>query len=166
MHICEYRKESINEGIGLRAVVFISGCRHACQGCFNPESWDFSYGQPFTRAYQQEVIQEISDNPLLHGLTLCGGDPFFSATACAAFITSFRQACLDKTVWAYTGFTFEALLLLDEQRKLLELCDVIIDGKFKAEQKDTSLRFRGSRNQRIIDVRKSLAIGSVIEWTE
>ncbi|TPG85722.1 anaerobic ribonucleoside-triphosphate reductase activating protein [Brevibacillus laterosporus] len=164
MHICDYRSESINEGIGLRAVVFVSGCRHACPGCFNPESWDFSYGQAFTPSRQQEVIQEISTNPLLHGMTLCGGDPFFSADACISFVTSFRNACPDKTVWAYTGFTFEALLHQDKHRQLLELCDVIIDGKFKSEEKDTSLRFRGSRNQRIIDVKKSLSLGAAIEW--
>ena len=166
MNITGYYRESINEGEGLRAVVFISGCRHACPGCFNASAWAFNAGDPFTEERQLEVIEDVAKNPMLDGLTLCGGDPFFSAQECAAFVRKFRERCPDRTVWAYTGFTFEALLRDPGRRELAELCDVIIDGRFVEAQKDTTLRFRGSRNQRIINVRESLDTGHVVEWGE
>lgn len=162
MRISGYYRESINEGDGLRAVVFISGCRHACKGCFNRKAWDFNAGDEFTDERQGEIIEDLAKNPMLDGLTLCGGDPFFSAQGCAEFVRRFRERCPDRTVWAYTGFTFEALLHHQERRGLLELCDVLIDGRFVEEQKDTTLRFRGSRNQRVIDVQASISAGEVV----
>ncbi|WP_211748562.1 anaerobic ribonucleoside-triphosphate reductase activating protein [Paenibacillus sp. Marseille-Q4541] len=160
--ICGYIPESINEGAGLRAVVFISGCKHACPGCFNPSSWSFRAGKPFTDEEQQRIIQEIADNPLLDGLTLCGGDPFFSARECTAFVHKYKQRCPEKTLWAYTGFVYEELMEDQEMRTLAEQCDVIIDGPFKLDLKDTTLPYRGSRNQRIIDVKASLINDSVV----
>ena len=153
MNIAGYCAESITEGDGLRAVVYISGCRHDCPGCHNAEAQDFAYGEPFTAARQDAIIAEIAANPLLDGITLCGGDPFFSAADCAAFVRRFRAACPDRTVWAYTGFTFEALLRRPDLRELAELCDVIIDGRYVEAERDLTLKYRGSRNQRIIDVK-------------
>ncbi|MFM9281402.1 anaerobic ribonucleoside-triphosphate reductase activating protein [Paenibacillus jiagnxiensis] len=164
MNWCGYIPESLNEGSGLRAVVFISGCRHACPGCFNPASWSFRAGDTFTRELQQAVIREASANPLLDGLTLCGGDPFFSAVECIPFVQAYRAACPAHTVWAYTGFTFGALIQDSSMLELARLCDVIVDGPFIAEEKDVSLPFRGSRNQRLVDVPRSLAAGRVIDW--
>lgn len=166
MNICGYIPESVNEGAGLRAVVFISGCRHACPGCFNKDSWNFDAGTPFTDAEQKRIIQDVKHNPLVDGLTLCGGDPFFSAEECIKFVEHFKAKCPDKTIWAYSGFTFEALLANKKRKQLLLLCDILIDGRFIEEQKDVSLLYRGSRNQRIIDVRNSLRSNSIVLYNE
>ncbi|AOK90297.1 anaerobic ribonucleoside-triphosphate reductase activating protein [Paenibacillus polymyxa] len=165
MNLCGYIPESLNEGYGLRSVVFISGCRHACPGCFNPESWSFRAGEPFTPQRQQEVIRDIMENPLLDGLTLCGGDPFFSAAECSQFVRDFREACPDRTVWAYTGFVYEDLLTDQERQELALLCDVIVDGRFVEQQKDLTLPFRGSRNQRLVDVKASIQAGYTVSLT-
>ncbi|GAB6929409.1 anaerobic ribonucleoside-triphosphate reductase activating protein [Paenibacillus sp. JCM 10914] len=164
MNICGYIPESINEGPGLRAVLFVSGCRHACIGCFNAESWNFAAGEPFTEEIAMGILQDIKDNPLLDGVTLCGGDPFFSPEECAAFVSKLKTACPGKNVWAYTGFTFEALMRQPRQRELAILCDVIVDGKFMLEQRDVSLPFRGSSNQRLIDVVASVDRGVAVEF--
>lgn len=162
MNLCGYIPESISEGPGLRAVIFVSGCRHACPGCFNPESWSFEAGEPLTEARLQVILREIASNPLLAGLTLCGGDPFFSAAECARLVSRFRAACPGKTVWAYTGFTFEVLMRHPERRELALLCDVIVDGRFIQAVKDVSLPYRGSRNQRLVDVQASVAKGQTV----
>lgn len=163
MNLCGFIPESINEGKGVRAVLFISGCRHACPGCFNKESWDFEAGEPFTNELKTQILQEIANNPLIDGVTLCGGDPFFSAEECALFVSEFRACCPDKNVWAYTGYTFEALMRQSKLRELALMCDVIVDGRFNEQEKDTSFPFRGSRNQRIVDVALSVEKNCVIE---
>lgn len=163
MNICGYIPESINEGKGVRAVLFISGCRHACPGCFNRESWDFEAGEPFTAELKSRILKEIANNPLLDGITLCGGDPFFSAEECAGFLSEFKRKCPDKDIWAYTGFTFEVVMKQPKLRNLALMCDVIVDGKFNEREKDTSLPFRGSRNQRLVDVAQSVDKGQVVE---
>ncbi|QWU16647.1 anaerobic ribonucleoside-triphosphate reductase activating protein [Paenibacillus sophorae] len=166
MNICGYYRESINEGEGLRAVVFISGCRHRCPGCFNPETWNFGYGESFTPERRRQIISEMATNPLLEGLTLAGGDPFFSAEEAAEFIREVRAALPEFPVWIYTGYTYEELTAMPEspEWKLLSLCQVLIDGRFVEPLKDTTLRFRGSSNQRIIDVQASLAGAEVVLW--
>ncbi|MGG3278902.1 anaerobic ribonucleoside-triphosphate reductase activating protein [Paenibacillus solani] len=164
MNVCGYIPESINEGQGLRAVLFVSGCRHACAGCFNEASWDFEAGELFTEEMSAAILQDIINNPLLDGLTLCGGDPFFSPEECTAFVRKLRNLCPAKNIWAYTGFTFEALMRQPRLRELAELCDVIVDGKFEEERKDVSLPFRGSSNQRLVDVPASLKRGVTVEY--
>lgn len=150
----------------MRAVIFLSGCRHRCPGCFNPETWNFRYGEPFTTERQQEIIAEMAANPLLDGLTLAGGDPFFSAGEAAAFIRELRAALPDFPVWIYSGYTYEELLALpgSPEMELLSLCQVLIDGRFVEALKDTTLHYRGSSNQRIIDIPASLAAGEVLLW--
>ncbi|MBY9080001.1 anaerobic ribonucleoside-triphosphate reductase activating protein [Paenibacillus sp. HN-1] len=166
MNLCGYYSESINEGDGLRAVLFISGCRHRCPGCFNPETWNFKYGEPFTRERQAEIIAEIAANPLLDGLTLAGGDPFFSAAEVSDFIRELRAALPDYPVWIYTGYTYEELTASPDspEYELLSLCQVVIDGRFVEALKDTTLRYRGSSNQRIIDVQASLGKAEPVLW--
>ncbi|MFD2117183.1 anaerobic ribonucleoside-triphosphate reductase activating protein [Paenibacillus yanchengensis] len=161
MNICGYYPESINEGPGLRAVIFISGCIHACQGCFSKHTWSFKAGEPFDEKKQREILTDISSNPLLQGVTLCGGDPFFSAVDVVPFVKTLKSKLSHLDVWSYTGFTFEQLIAdpADSKYQLLQLCDVIIDGKFVEAKRDLTLVYRGSSNQRIIDVEQSLQSG-------
>ncbi|OAB45389.1 anaerobic ribonucleoside-triphosphate reductase activating protein [Paenibacillus glacialis] len=158
MNICGYYPESINEGDGLRAVIFLSGCRHRCSGCFNPETWNFNYGEPFTEHRQQEIINEMANNPLLDGMTLAGGDPFFSADEAADFIDKVRISLPNFSVWIYTGYMYEDIMahMDSAEYRLLQKCQVVIDGPFIESLKNTSLPYRGSSNQRIIDIQANL----------
>lgn len=163
MNLCGFYAESINEGPGLRAVIFIAGCRHACPGCFSPHTWRFGAGEPLDEAKQEELLLNMAANPILQGVTFCGGDPFFSAAELVPFARRIRKRLPHLDMWSYTGFTFEELLRSDEHKlELLTLCDVIIDGRFDETRKDLSLLYRGSSNQRIIDVPRSLAAGAAV----
>ncbi|MEC0109839.1 anaerobic ribonucleoside-triphosphate reductase activating protein [Paenibacillus taichungensis] len=162
MNLYGYIPESVNEGPGLRAVLFISGCRHACPGCFSPGSWSFRAGEPFTEKRQQQILHEVTSHPLLEGVTLCGGDPFFSATECASWVRQLRATRPDLTVWAYTGFVYEELITDPSRAELSRLCDVIIDGPYIAAERDVSLPFRGSRNQRIVNVGATMADQTIV----
>lgn len=166
MNICGYYPESINEGEGLRAALFVSGCRHYCKGCFSAATWNFNYGEPFTPQREQEIIEDIVSNPLLSGITILGGDPFFSSTEVSLFIDHLREAVPNISVWIYSGYTFEELIKnsQSEEYALLTRCQVIIDGRFEQELLDTSLLYRGSSNQRIIDIPASLSTGSIQLW--
>jgi len=164
MNLAGYDRESIVNGDGIRATIYISGCRHYCRGCFNSKAWSFDYGEPFTPDLQLTIIKDITENPLLDGITLCGGDPFFSAREVLAFVQLLKQHKPDIHIWAYTGFTYELLLSDADQLALLQQCDVLVDGPFLLEEKDLTLRFRGSRNQRIIDVQRSLCKGRAELW--
>ncbi|MNJ41880.1 anaerobic ribonucleotide reductase-activating protein [compost metagenome] len=167
MNICGYYPESINEGEGLRAALFVSGCRHYCKGCFSARTWNFSYGEPFTPEREQEIIRDIAGNPLLSGITILGGDPFFSAAEVSLFIDHLREAAPNISVWIYSGYTFEELITnpSSEEYALLTRCQVIIDGRFEQDLLDTSLLYRGSSNQRIIDIPASLQCGEVQLWS-
>lgn len=166
MNICGYYPESINEGEGLRASVFISGCRHACKGCFSPRTWNFDYGEPFDDARQREIIQEMADNPLLDGLTLAGGDPFFSAAEAAAFVDLARERIPGLNVWMYSGYTFEQLAARpgSDEYELLRRGQVLVDGRFEQHLRDVSLLYRGSSNQRLIRIPESLERGEAVLW--
>ncbi|MEW4371214.1 anaerobic ribonucleoside-triphosphate reductase activating protein [Paenibacillus kandeliae] len=166
MNICGYIPESINEGRGVRAVVFISGCRHACPGCFSPHTWSFTAGEPFTASLQQDIIDGMARNPLLDGLTIAGGDPFFSADDVALFVEKVRAQLPQLSIWIYSGFTWEQIFFQQPQKylKLLSLCDVLIDGRFEKSLRDVSLPYRGSSNQRVIDVQQSIYQRQVILW--
>ncbi len=150
--------DSIVDGPGFRYTVFTQGCPHGCPGCHNPQTHDFCGGRD---AQTWEIIREFLNNPLLDGITLSGGEPFAQSLACAELAGAARQAGL--SVWAYSGYTFEELMKDADARTLLALCDVLIDGRFEQDQRTLELRFRGSRNQRLIDVRKSLETGKAVE---
>ncbi len=149
--------DSIVDGPGFRLAVFTQGCRHACPGCHNPETHDFSKGQEMDTS---EIIEKMRTNPLLDGLTLTGGDPFEQADACRALAEAARAMGL--SVWAYTGYTFEEVLEDPVKRALARACDVLVDGRFVLAERTLELRFRGSRNQRIIDVERSLQEGHAV----
>lgn len=167
MRLCGYKAESVSEGEGLRAAIFISGCRHRCPGCFSEPTWDFGYGEPFTLQRQDEVIADICGNPLLDGFTLLGGDPFFSATEVAQFVDRLQAAAKRQlSCWAYSGFTYEQLSSRpgSPYYELLRRCDVLVDGRYEEQLRDLSLLYRGSSNQRIIRVQASLAERRVLLW--
>lgn len=157
MNVAGINFESVVDGDGVRVVVFVSGCLHNCKGCHNPASHSFTAGQPFTQELQDEIIAYIQKTPFISGLTLSGGDPMYSAKEITPFIERLRKDVKDISVWIYSGFRFEEILENSEMFDLLKLCDVLVDGEFVLEQRDITLSYKGSRNQRIIDIPKSLS---------
>ena len=138
------------DGIGLRTSLYCAGCENHCAGCHNPQSWDENGGEAIPI---EELFSRIVDADM--NVTLTGGDPMFHPEGFIKLARMIKENT-DKTIWCYTGYRFEDLLLHPIRRELVELCDVIVDGRYIKEKKDISLHFRGSRNQRIIDVKKSL----------
>lgn len=144
-------EESIVDGPGIRLVVFTQGCKHNCKGCHNPESHSFTGGYLMEI---EEILEEIKSNPLLDGLTLSGGEPFEQWEACSELAKEVKKLGLN--VVTYTGYTFEEILKNDGFKKLLLQTDTLIDGKFEIDEKSLLLQFRGSKNQRIINVKRFL----------
>ena len=151
MNYAEIKKIDIANGPGVRVSLFVSGCRNHCKGCFNPETWDFDYGRPFTRATEDEIIEALRPS-WIQGLSILGGEPTEEENAAVLipFLKRVRAALPDKDIWLYSGYTYEVL----RDKEILTLADVLVDGPFLLEQKDAGLAFRGSRNQRIIDLRE------------
>ena len=161
MNVAAIKPRDIANGPGVRVSLFVSGCRHRCEGCFNREAWDFSFGTPFTNDTRRQLI-EAAKPSYIQGLSLLGGEPFEpeNRAELAALLEEFRAELPHKTVWCYSGFTFEELMEAAQEdetvRRMLMGIDVLVDGRFEADKKDLSLLFRGSRNQRILDVRACL----------
>ena len=154
----DIQPDSILDGSGIRTVIWFQGCLHNCKGCQNPETHDLNGGIIF---YGDEIKKKLKKLKYQNGITLSGGDPFFQPEA-ALEIAKFAKE-IGLNVWAYTGFTYEALLNGDKKRlELLKLVDVLVDGKFILDQKSLNCKFRGSTNQRLIDVKKSLENGGVV----
>lgn len=165
MNYAALKKFDIANGPGVRVSLFVSGCRHHCKNCFNREAWDFDFGKPFTKQTEEEIFAELNKD-YIKGLSLLGGEPFEpeNRAELTQLLKRVREKYPEKTVWCYTGFEFEKLS--DQTaREMLSLIDVLVDGKFVEELKSPDLIFRGSSNQRIIDVKKSLEAGEVI-WLE
>ncbi len=141
------KKTDIANGSGVRVSLFVSGCRNRCKGCFQPETWDFHYGQPFTEKTEDEIIEALRPS-WIQGLSILGGDPMEpeNQAALLPFLKRVRAELPDKDIWIYTGYTLESV----SDSALLDLVDVVVDGPFIEEEKDAGLAFRGSRNQRII----------------
>ena len=163
MHYADIKKADIANGQGVRVSVFVSGCTHHCKNCFNSEAWDFNYGKEFTEEEIEKVIQEL-DHPYVAGLSLLGGEPLEHSNqkGLLPLLRKVKQKFPEKNIWCYTGYTFDKDVMEDMYRKweetpeVLSYLDVVVDGKFEEEKKDIKLRFRGSSNQRILDVKKSL----------
>jgi len=151
-------QDSIVDGPGLRFVVFAQGCRLRCEGCHNPGTWDLQGGDEVSA---DEIIAQMLSNPLTDGLTLSGGEPFLQSDDCVRIAAAARERGLN--VWTFTGYTFEELLPVAEYRPLLELTDVLVDGPFVAGERSFDLKWRGSRNQRVVDVPKSIEAGAAVE---
>lgn len=155
--------DDIANGTGIRTSLFVSGCRNNCPGCFNKEQQNFSYGELFTEKIEDEIISSISDYHA--GITLLGGDPLEpeNAEGLMSLVKKFRERFSDtKTIWIYTGYTYEDILALDSQdyrKQLLLMCDTLVDGRYIDELHDITLKFKGSSNQRIINVHTGEVIG-------
>ena len=173
MYYGNIKKRDIANGIGVRVTLFVSGCTHHCKGCFNAETWDFSYGQPYTQDTEDEVIA-LAAPDYINGLTLLGGEPFepCNQRALLPLLRRFRAAYPDKTVWCYTGYTLESDLLAESRARceatdeMLSLIDVLVDGEFVQELRNLRLRFRGSENQRLLDLPATLREGRPVLWDE
>lgn len=152
MRIAGIVNDSIVDGPGLRLAIFAQGCPHHCPGCHNPESHDFAGGSDMDT---EKIIARMDANPLLDGITLTGGEPFEQPEACRILADAAHARGLN--VWAYSGYTFEQLCAAPEKRRLLEACDVLVDGPFLLEERSLDLRFRGSKNQRVLKVSEMLA---------
>lgn len=169
MNYALIRENDIANGPGVRTSLFVSGCRHHCKGCFNPETWSFNYGNPFTQAEIDKII-EASAPSFIEGLTLLGGEPFEpeNQEALISLLNQFKAKLPHKKIWCYSGFSFENELLPKAQsnkehvKEMLLHIDVLVDGKFIEELKNPALLFRGSSNQNIIDVQASLSQGKLI----
>ena len=173
MNYAEIKKTDIANGEGVRVSLFVSGCRRHCKNCFNQIAWDFGYGKPFTEEVEEEIIAALSPS-YIAGLTLLGGEPFEPANQAALLplLRRVRRELPEKTIWAFTGYTLETDLLTGKlgdwaiTREILHSLDVLVDGEFILEQKDISLRFRGSANQRLIDLPKTLERDEVVLWDD
>ena len=149
--------DSIVDGPGFRFAVFVQGCPHHCRGCHNPETWEFGKGTPMT---PEEIFDRAAKNPLLSGFTFSGGEPFAQSRALLPLAKRIREAGYELAI--YTGYTFEQLLEDPEKRALLEYADTVVDGPFVLEKRNLALKFKGSTNQRVLDVPASLAAGHAV----
>jgi len=176
-HIMNYatiKYYDIANGPGVRTSVFVSGCRHHCPGCFNAVAWDFDYGQPFDKPTRNEVFASCQPD-YIAGLSLLGGEPMEpeNQRELLPFVRNFKALYPNKTVWCYSGYTWEqltgkepSLARCEATDELLSLLDVLVDGEFVQAKHDISLRFRGSSNQRLLDVKKTLAAGEPVWWED
>lgn len=160
MNFAQIRKYDVANGPGIRTTIFVTGCTHKCPNCFNEEYQDFNFGNPWTRKETDEVIEDLKLDEV-KGLTVLGGEPFQNELDLLQVLRDIKKE-VQKDIWIFSGYTYEEILKYQDKKKLLEECDVLVDGRFVEALKDLSLRFRGSSNQRIIDIKKSLEANEVV----
>ena len=174
MHVAEIKTNDIANGEGVRTSLFVSGCRHCCPDCFNYMAWDFEYGKPFTDETEKEILESMAP-PWIAGLSILGGEPFEpeNQETLLKLVCDFKKEYPNKTIWCYSGFTIEEITGEVPSRaktnislQLLKEIDVLVDGRFEKELKNIMLKFRGSENQRIIDVQKTLKEKKIILYLE
>ena len=163
--IADYKAFNFVDGEGVRNSLYVSGCLFACEGCFNKAVQNFNYGTPFTESLMNQIIEDLSHD-YVQGLTLLGGEPFLNTDVCLSVVKRVRETFGSaKDIWSWSGYTFEELLLeTPDKLELLHSIDILVDGRFELAKRNLNLQFRGSSNQRIIDVPKSLAAGKAIIW--
>ena len=173
MNYAEIKNCDIANGPGVRVSLFVSGCSHHCKGCFNEIAWDYNYGQPFTEEVEDSILEMLKPS-YIRGLTLLGGEPFDPKNQAAVvhLLRRIKKAYPNKSIWAFTGYLFDKDILPGKlgdpaiTEEYVSYLDVLVDGRFVEEKKNLSLRFRGSENQRLIDVPASLKAGEVVLWND
>lgn len=173
MHYGEIKNCDIANGIGVRVSLFVSGCTNHCEGCFQPETWDFNYGNDFTEETENRILEMLAPDYIC-GLTVLGGEPFEPENqwVLVDFLRKVRRKYPEKSIWCFTGFTLEMLETegthchCEATEEMLSLIDVLVDGRFDKSKKNISLRFRGSENQRLIDLNLTRECGTLTLWNE
>lgn len=161
MNYLQIEKTSVANGPGVRVVLWVSGCKVHCKGCQNPESWDFFAGKLFDEDAKQELFDAL-DKPYIRGITISGGNPLDQSAEIFYLINEIKRKFPTKDIWLYSGYTFEELRHSREKMKAVISVDVLVDGPYIEEQRDITLAFRGSKNQRIIDVKETLEQGEIV----
>lgn len=169
MYYGEIKNYDIANGLGVRVTLFVSGCTNRCEGCFQPQTWDFQYGKPFTAETENEIVEMLAPD-YINGLTVLGGEPFepVNQKELLPFLKKVREAYPCKDIWIFSGFTLEELqsegsyCRTEYTDDMLKLADVLVDGRFVLAKKNIALQFRGSENQRVLDMKKTLAEGKPV----
>ncbi|CAI2548306.1 hypothetical protein AKUH4B507X_00300 [Apilactobacillus kunkeei] len=164
-YIADYKPFNFVDGEGIRCSIYVSGCKFLCPGCYNVASQNFHYGQPYSQDLEDQIIEDMKKD-YVQGLTLLGGEPFLNTQVCLRLCKRVREEFgHTKDIWSWSGYTFDELLKDSyDKLKLLSMIDILVDGRFMEDQKDLTLQFRGSANQRIINVPKSLEEKKVVLW--
>ena len=162
--VADYKPFVFVDGEGVRCSLYVAGCLFACEGCFNKDAWSFRCGEPYTPELEERVLADLA-HPGVQGLSLLGGEPFLNTGTCLSLVRRMRAELPGKDVWCWSGYTFEELVGESaDKRELLDHVDVLVDGPFDVDRRDLTLAFRGSRNQRVLDVPASLAAGEAVGW--
>lgn len=167
-YIADYKPFNFVDGEGVRCSIYVSGCLFHCAGCYNQSTWSFQYGKPYSQALEDQIMADLAQ-PYVQGLTLLGGEPFLNTGILLPLLSRIRRELPDKDIWSWTGYTWEELQLESEavsadKQEMLRLLDILVDGRFELAKKNLNLQFRGSSNQRIIDVKKSFKAGKAVIW--
>jgi anaerobic ribonucleoside-triphosphate reductase activating protein len=163
-YIADYKPFNFVDGEGVRCSLYVSGCMFHCEGCYNQATWNFRYGKPYTQELEERIMSDLVQ-PYVQGLTLLGGEPFLNTGILLPLLKRIRTELPEKDIWSWTGYTWEEMLLETEDKlEMLNYVDILVDGRFELAKKNLNLQFRGSSNQRIIDVKKSRISGEVVIW--
>lgn len=164
--IIDYKAFNFVDGEGVRCSLYVSGCLFHCEGCYNAATWNFRAGIPYTQELEDQIMADLAQ-PYVQGLTLLGGEPFLNTGTLLPLVKRLRKELPNKDIWSWTGYTWEELVLeTPDKLELLSLVDILVDGRFDRTKKNLMLQFRGSSNQRIIDVQESLKEDKVIIWSK
>ncbi|MGL5711091.1 MAG: anaerobic ribonucleoside-triphosphate reductase activating protein [Cetobacterium sp.] len=167
MYISDTKKFDFLNGEGIRMSIFVSGCSHYCDSCFNKKTWNPKFGKEFNNSLKEEIFEHFENNlMLLSGISILGGDPTYKTNIAplTEFLKEFKSKFPTKTIWIWSGYTFDEIKESEKMFELIKLCDVLVDGKFELSKKNLDLKFRGSENQRVIDLKKSIKKNQIINY--
>lgn len=164
--VIDYKAFNFVDGEGVRNSLYVSGCMFHCKGCYNAATWSFNAGMPYSEELEEQIMTDLAQ-PYVQGLTLLGGEPFLNTNFLIPLIKRIRKELPKKDIWSWTGYTWEEMMEESEDKlEMLSLIDILVDGRFDITKKNLMLQFRGSSNQRIIDVQESLKSGQVVIWSK